>query len=67
MTEQFLTTDEAAEALQVSPRTIARLIANGTLPAVRIGRIVRIDRVALGELINAATAARVSTKRQARK
>ena len=61
---KFLTAAEAAEELQISERTVGRLISNGTLPVVRIGRTVRINRAALVELINAATAApiHVSTK-----
>ena len=33
----------AAERLDVSEKTIRRQIANGTLPACRIGRQIRID------------------------
>ena len=37
------TVKQAASQAQVSPRTIRRLIARGELPAVRIGRSVRIQ------------------------
>jgi excisionase family DNA binding protein len=33
---------EAAELLNVSPRTVRRLIESGALPVHRIGRLVRI-------------------------
>lgn len=38
---------EAAVALQVSPRTIDRLIARGQLEAIRVGGSVRIPRAEL--------------------
>ena len=41
-TANLLTVRQLAENWQVSPRTIRRLIANGELPIVRIGRAVRI-------------------------
>jgi excisionase family DNA binding protein len=36
------TIDEAAELLNVSPRTVRRLIESGALPVHRLGRLVRI-------------------------
>jgi excisionase family DNA binding protein len=36
------TIDEAAELLNVSPRTVRRFIESGALPAHRLGRLVRI-------------------------
>jgi excisionase family DNA binding protein len=39
----LLTTDQTAERLGVSPRSVQRLIAAGELPVVRIGRSVRVD------------------------
>ena len=41
---EFLTTDEVLEYLRVNARTVYRLIRNGDLPAVRIGRQWRIRR-----------------------
>jgi excisionase family DNA binding protein len=38
----LMTVDDAAEILQVSKSSIRRLIKNGDLPAVRIGKSVRI-------------------------
>jgi excisionase family DNA binding protein len=40
----LLTVKEIAQLLRVSPITVRRYIASGRLPAVRIGRGVRIDR-----------------------
>jgi excisionase family DNA binding protein len=36
------TIDEAAELLNMSPRTVRRLIESGALPVHRFGRLVRI-------------------------
>jgi excisionase family DNA binding protein len=36
------TIDEVAELLNVSPRTVRRLIESGALPVHRLGRLVRI-------------------------
>jgi excisionase family DNA binding protein len=47
--EQLLTVDQLAELWQVSPRTVRRMIADGRLPVVRLGRAVRIPaKVAAG-------------------
>lgn len=43
---QFVTLDDAAEYLNVSPRTIRRLIASGELPGFRVAghrRAIRLD------------------------
>jgi len=42
-TRLLLTPPQAAEALQVSPRTLWGLTKAGRLPAIRIGRSVRYD------------------------
>jgi excisionase family DNA binding protein len=39
---QLLTRAEVVARLQVSPSTVARLLASGELPCVRIGRAVRV-------------------------
>jgi excisionase family DNA binding protein len=39
---QMLTVNEVAEILQISPRTVRRMIDDGRLPVVRIGRAVRV-------------------------
>jgi excisionase family DNA binding protein len=41
---EFLTTDEVLEYLRINARTVYRLIRNGEIPAVRIGRQWRIRR-----------------------
>jgi excisionase family DNA binding protein len=40
----LLSVPEVAERLAVSSSTVRRLIASGSLPAVRIGGQVRVDR-----------------------
>jgi len=39
---EFVSMSEAAAALAVSERTIRRRVKDGTLPSVRLGRLVRI-------------------------
>ncbi len=39
---RLLTVSEVAEALRVSNMTVYRLVSSGELPAVRIGRSVRL-------------------------
>jgi excisionase family DNA binding protein len=41
-TEELLTVPQMAANWQISQRTIRRMIADGRLPVVRIGRAVRI-------------------------
>ena len=45
--QAFLTTEEVLGYLKTTPRTIYRLIRNGELPAVRIGRQWRFRRTDL--------------------
>lgn len=52
--QPLLTVKEVAEALQVSARTIRRLIAAGGLSVVRIGSAVRVSEVALAAYLTAA-------------
>lgn len=47
----FLTTADVARVLQVSTRTVRRLIASGRIGALRIGRAVRIPQAAIDRLI----------------
>jgi excisionase family DNA binding protein len=51
LTAPLLTRIEAAEALNLSPRTIDGLLASGDLPAVRVGRSVRIRPSAIDYFI----------------
>jgi excisionase family DNA binding protein len=58
----FLTVEEAARFLRVSPPTIYRRVAEGRLPAVRLGAgsgplripVAELDRFLEGELLAAA-------------
>ena len=40
---EMLTVDEVAEVLRVHPATIRRMIKRGEMPAVRVGRLWRVD------------------------
>ena len=40
--QRLLTVDQLAKRWQVSTRTIRRMIKNGQIPVIRIGRSVRI-------------------------
>jgi excisionase family DNA binding protein len=44
---RLLTIKDVAERLQASPRTIHRVVANGDLTVIRIGRAVRVSEEAL--------------------
>ncbi|OPE54527.1 excisionase family DNA-binding protein [Mycolicibacterium diernhoferi] len=50
MTRRYLTLVEAAEYLQISSRTVRRLIADGELTGYRMGRSQRTIRVDLNEI-----------------
>jgi excisionase family DNA binding protein len=45
--QSFLTTEQVLGYLNITPRTIYRLIRNGELPAIRIGRQWRFRRADL--------------------
>ena len=45
VTDPWLRVEEAAELLKVSPRTIYKLIREGSLPAQRVGNKWRIKRI----------------------
>ena len=47
----LLTIKNVAERLQMSQRTVHRLIAEGNLTVIRIGRSIRITEDALGILL----------------
>lgn len=47
MYPELLTTDDAAEYLSVSRRTLIRLTNAGIVPVIRNGRLVRYSRTAL--------------------
>jgi excisionase family DNA binding protein len=41
---QTLTPEEIADYLQVQPQTVWRMIRRGDLPAIRVGRVYRVQR-----------------------
>ncbi|MGN6503137.1 MAG: helix-turn-helix domain-containing protein, partial [Pseudolysinimonas sp.] len=44
LAEPFLTREDVAEMLKVSTRTVDRYIDSGSLPASKVGRLVRVRR-----------------------
>ena len=55
MVGMLYTTGEVAKLLRVHPRTIQEWIKNGTLTAVRYGKLIRIrqaDLASFGEVVN---------------
>lgn len=50
----LLTVDETARMLKLNPVTVRRCIADGRLPAVRVGRRIRIRREAVETLLKPA-------------
>ena len=51
MEKEFLSADEAAEMLNMHPRTIRRLLTSGELPGTRLGRQWRVSATAVRKLI----------------
>ncbi len=51
--EPALTTKQAAELLNVNPKTVLRLIQRGQLPARKVGRVWRLSRHVLDEWLSA--------------
>ena len=50
MRRRYVTVREAADYLQISDRTVRRLIADGELTGYRMGRSRRVIRVDLNEI-----------------
>jgi excisionase family DNA binding protein len=48
---QFLTVAEVAATMRVSKMTVYRLVHNGELPAVRVGRSFRVPEEAVHEYL----------------
>lgn len=48
---QFLTVAEVAALMRVSKMTVYRLVHNGELPAVRVGRSFRVHSKAVHDLL----------------
>jgi excisionase family DNA binding protein len=57
----FLTVQQAADLLQVGPRTIYALITDGVLPATKLGNKYRIKRADLYDLPATNRAAEAAT------
>ncbi len=53
--KKFLKVPEAAEALNLSQKTIWKMVAHRELDVVRFGRAVRIPEAALQQLIERGT------------
>lgn len=51
--DSLLSVREVADALGVHPETIRRLIHDGRLEAIRIGRVLRVDRSELDRFLEA--------------
>ncbi len=51
-TDQFYTVKTLAERLAVTPMTIYRLVDQGKLPAVKIGRALRFDPEAVATFLD---------------
>ena len=50
-TQEVLTVEEAAEYLKVSTRQIYRLVESRSIPFFRIGRLIRIPKQKLSEMM----------------
>jgi excisionase family DNA binding protein len=50
--ERLLLVTQVADRLQVSPRTVWRLIEDGRIPVIRIGRSVRVHPDTVTALMN---------------
>lgn len=55
MTQQLLTVEQAAQQLNLHPKTVLRYIHDGRLPATRVGNSYRILRVDLDTLAGVAS------------
>ena len=51
-TQPFLTPEEVSELLQVSVYTVRRWIKQGELPAYKIGRLWRVNKVDLTQWLD---------------
>ena len=60
MEEKFMTTNELAEIMRISPATVRRWALTGRIPAIRIGREWRISAEFLKELKEAANKGRTN-------
>jgi excisionase family DNA binding protein len=49
--EPLLTVREAASLLHISPRSLYAWIEDGRVPAIRLGRAIRLDRANLVQVL----------------
>lgn len=52
-TVNWLSTNDAAQALGITPRTLYRFINQGDLPGYRFGRVIRVKRADIDAFIEA--------------
>jgi len=52
LSESFLTVAEVAKTLKLNPQTVRNWIDQGSLPAVRVGRRVRIKRADFERIVD---------------
>lgn len=52
-----LKVEEAARLLRISRASAYRRVGDGTIRSVRLGRLIRVPRAAIEELLNAGTGA----------
>ncbi len=64
--ESFLTVAEVAQRLKLNQQTVRNWIDQGSLPAVRVGRRVRIKRSDFERILEEGYSSGVSTARQDR-
>jgi excisionase family DNA binding protein len=63
---ELLTVEDTAQMLRVSEVTVRRFIANGKLPAVKVGKWVRVRREAVEQLAQPVEPQAVKSKRASR-
>ena len=51
--DEFLTVSEVAKRLKLHPETIARYIRQGELPALKFGRVWRMEKKEIDKFIEA--------------
>jgi len=49
---RYLGLDEIAETFGISTRTVRRRIADGTIPAYRVGRLLKVDTADVEKLLH---------------
>ena len=53
---RFMTVTEVADIMRVSKMTVYRLIHSGEMPAIRVGKSVRVPEAAVAQMIQAGMA-----------